>query len=202
MKKVIILIIFILVITVVAVILWWPSESVVVTQYEKTQEDDDVYQNWGTHDTTLSSLNAYKNLNNHFSVKYPDGWEIDETKGGVTIFLKEMNESQKMWIKPSIQCNKVPQFDDQGIWCYQGDGVVNIKDWCSKDNQGKIYPQILSANYIIDNAYLIDYKSNFGSFRKKCMTRNNKDFVVISYPINNKYSDIYNKILPTFKFRD
>jgi len=142
----------------------------------------DEIADWQTYNTTLSTLDIYKNLDNPFSFKYPVGWKIDETKGGVAIFLEKMNENEKMWIVPSIQCNKIPQLNDQGIWCYQGDSIVDIKELCSK--------------YGGKGGYT--YKGY--SYKKTCISKNNMDFITVTFPFNNKSSDVFNQILSTFKF--
>jgi len=175
--------------------------SVSKKQSDPQQSYNDQY------DTRLSSLDIYKNLKIPFIFKYGEGLKLDEMKGGITLeSSSNIKESEKIWIIPSVKCEKLNDADkikDQP-WCYFDEKKdVSIRDWCESRLPNNIISKSAmgDANEVEETMlYSIIYKTNSGSYQKTCITKNRNDYVTIIFPKSGQYEQISGEIISSFQF--
>lgn len=171
------------------------------TEKEFRKEYSDIY------DTRSSTINAYKYIKAPFSFKYDNTWQLDETMGGITLTSEpNIDESEKIWVTPSIKCETVgdvSKIKDQP-WCYFKETKdVSIRDWCEEQLPKRVISKAAAGDTNDTEGlilYTIIYQTNSGSYQQTCITKNTSDYVMISFPKNEKFEQISSEILGSFTF--
>ncbi len=176
-----------------------PDESPMTDEKESTLVSVSLNQNvtWATY--------SNKSAKYPYTVNYPQGWFINETKGGTEI--QNFKDSKKGYGKGLLPegCFRISISFGQ-----EDEDNKEIKTWCQEnltDFQYKtLTVEFLSGKYIkVDNhdAYLIDYQIKEDQrldTRQICISKDAVRFTIVGYPPNPDFLTLFDQILSTFRF--